>query len=77
MSAMAVPRWERARQEWLCERAEAETQPCTDCGQPAGQTCVGLFDQPLTRFPAHPGRIAAAAAAARSRATHPEEDPTP
>lgn len=51
------------RQEWLCERDDAETQPCPPrneggCDQPAGLTCINpITGLPLHGPPAHPARI--------------------
>lgn len=66
------------RQEWLCERATAETAPCPPpprgCGTPTGQTCVNPHTgHPLAGPPAHAARIraAATAAAAQERPTSP------
>ena len=58
----------RARQDWLCERTEAELEPCTDCGATPGTTC---FDprtgRELTRLPAHASRIRARARSVAAR----------
>lgn len=54
--------------EWLQEREDAQTEPCPDCGAPAGTACTNpRTGQPLGRAPAHPGRIRARATTARRR----------
>lgn len=63
---------ERAHQNWLCERATAETEPCEGvggCGQPPGRTCLNREGEPLTHAPAHACRITRAARAAHTRTT--------
>lgn len=51
---------DRARQDWLCERHEAEQEPCAYCARPAGQTCVDpRTGQPLSRQTAHLARLKA------------------
>ena len=58
------------RQEWLCERDGAETQPCPPraeggCDAPAGRTCVNpITGRQLQGPPAHPARIRRARVAA-------------
>lgn len=66
-----LSRADRARQEWLCERAEAELEDCPDCSVPAGTTCTHPDGHPLVRAPAHPNRIKTRAAHARSNPAEP------
>ncbi len=46
------------RQEWLCERHDAEEVRCPQCAAEPGVTCVNVVTGlPLAGPPAHPARI--------------------
>lgn len=58
---------DRARQDWLCERAEAELEACEYCDAAEGVTCRNpLTGLPLYGLPAHGVRIAARARRVRA-----------